>query len=113
MNREGGKEGEKEGEKEERRREGKREEGEKEQGREGGREERREGGREGQHTCNNNQYVHCTRKPAIEGGRTCKLMAAYPLSPLMSSRATFPKVLAMFPMTVRIWTSGDPIAMET
>ena len=41
------------------------------------------------------------------------LMAAYSLSPLMSSRATFPKVLAMFPMTVKIWISGDPIAMET
>ena len=25
----------------------------------------------------------------------------------------FPKVLAMFPMTVKIWISGDPIAMET
>ena len=40
-------------------------------------------------------------------------MAAYSLSPLMSSRATFPKVLAIFPMTVKIWISGDPVAMET
>ena len=40
-------------------------------------------------------------------------MAAYSLSPLMSSRATFPQVLAMFPMSVKMWISGDPIAMET
>ena len=40
-------------------------------------------------------------------------MAAYSLSPLMSLRATFPKVLATFLMTVKICINGDPIAMET
>ena len=40
-------------------------------------------------------------------------MADYSLSPLMSLSATLPKVLAMLPMAVRIWISGDPIAMET
>ena len=40
-------------------------------------------------------------------------MAAYSLSLLMSSRATFSKLLAMCPMTMKIWISGDSIAMET